>query len=433
MDMDSLKDDQPIIVEDEEEEDVAANNDAEKSQNHKLEQQKNKAETKVAFLIAQPPYLNVTQLTELLVTSLKLELSHLLSSHNFGSSLPTKLKELPSKFIELTGEVKELKKNVQDLEIEMLGDLKEIPNKLDTFTSTVTKIKTLVALPSLLNKVTEALKKFARVIESALKKARDHDVPSACLAGTYPAIGEKNTKHITISYPPKSSSQPRGKLIEKYKGKEAMSSKDVKRIKEQKRIEESVKAYVAKQEVEARKKEWIDLFGVDVVTKYYKAKLQSDKYCDKMLNRRAQSRIIKCDVLTRKGPITLKVYREDSTDKVIPNFKTSDLHLDEWREVVKACPKRKGIDQDPLDKLNDLERKKMKHADDIPDLFGSITKFKSYVQYGDYLVETVLNESILGPRLDDHARTFSSLLLAEVNKRNLNPLKQMRTIEQQRQ
>ncbi|GJV06776.1 hypothetical protein Tco_1344432 [Tanacetum coccineum] len=148
-----------------------------------------------------------------------------------------------------------------------------------------------------------------------------------------------------------------------------------------------------------------------------------------MLNRRAQSRIINCDVLTKKGPITLKVYREDGTDK------------------------------DPLDKLNDLARKKRKHADDIHDLFKSTTKFKSYVQYGDHLVGTVLNEPILGmflfnsfhrhdfvtiedfedfPNkmlytvqeiifrlhqvlgLDDHARIFSSLLLVEVDKKNLN-------------
>ncbi|GKA03180.1 hypothetical protein Tco_0675961 [Tanacetum coccineum] len=37
------------------------------------------------------------------------------------------------------------------------------------------------------------------------------------------------------------------------------------------------------------------------------------------------------------------------------------------------------------------------------------------------------------PSLDDHAKTFSSLLLAEIDKRNLNPLKQMRVIEQLRQ
>ncbi|GKC67951.1 hypothetical protein Tco_1100549, partial [Tanacetum coccineum] len=70
----------------------------------------------------------------------------------------------------------------------------------------------------------------------------------------------------------------------------------------------------------------------------------------------------------------------------------------------------------------------------------STIKFKSYVQYGDHPVRTVLNKPILGmillqqgPGLDDHARTFSSLLLAEVDKRNLNSLKQMRTIEQQKQ
>ncbi|GKC36387.1 hypothetical protein Tco_1048771, partial [Tanacetum coccineum] len=92
---------------------------------------------------------------------------------------------------------------------------------------------------------------------------------------------------------------------------------------------------------------------------------------------------------------------EDSTSEVIPNFKASDLHLGEWREVVKACPNRTrkgwktiygqiqtrtdylhtteaelGInldiplsEQDPLDKLNDLVNKKRKHDDDIHDYF----------------------------------------------------------------
>ncbi|GKE55495.1 hypothetical protein Tco_1494680 [Tanacetum coccineum] len=105
------------------------------------------------------------KLTELLVKSLQPELSKLLSSHDFSISLPTKLKELPSKFNELTGEVKELKKHVHDLEIKLLEDLKEIPNKLQTFTSTV---KNLL----------------------------------------------------------KSSSQPEGELIKKDKGKESMSFKD---------------------------------------------------------------------------------------------------------------------------------------------------------------------------------------------------------------
>ncbi|GJQ98308.1 hypothetical protein Tco_0009447 [Tanacetum coccineum] len=165
-----------------------------------------------------------------------------------------------------------------------------------------------------------------------------------------------------------------------------------------------------------------------------------------MLNRRMQLRITNCDVLTRKRPITLKVYREDGIDEVIPDFKASDLHLNEWRE--------------------------RKHADDIHDYFRSTKKFKSSIKYEDHPARTVLNEPCIGmilfnsvqrqdyvtikdfgdfsnemlytvqeiffrlhqgPGLDDHARTFSSLLLVEVDKRNLNPLKQMRVIEQLRQ
>ncbi|GKE88386.1 hypothetical protein Tco_1565861, partial [Tanacetum coccineum] len=91
-------------------------------------------------------------------------------------------------------------------------------------------------------------------------------------------------------------------------------------------------------------------------------------------------------------------------------------------------------------KLNDLANKKRKHADDIHDYFKANKRLKSSVHYEDHLPGIVLNEPVLSmiirhyvPGLDDHARTFSSLLLAEVDKRNLNPLKQMRTIEQLRQ
>ncbi|GJV17597.1 hypothetical protein Tco_1362920 [Tanacetum coccineum] len=161
----------------------------------------------------------------------------------------------------------------------------------------------------------------------------------------------------------------------------------------------------------------------------------------KELKRRAKSRIINYDILTRKGPITFKVYREDDTSEIIPEFKASDLHLGEWREVVTACPNKKAelridldrplSDQNPLDRLNDLENKKRKLADDIHDFFRANKRPKSSVQYKDHPASIVLNEPVLG--LDDYARTFSSLLLAEIDKRNLNPLKQMRVIEQLRQ
>ncbi|GJR01960.1 hypothetical protein Tco_0524944 [Tanacetum coccineum] len=232
-------------------------------------------------------------------------------------------------------------------------------------------------------------------------------------------------------------------------------------INQQKKIKEEAKAEVAKRESEVRKEELVDLLGPQVVNK------------------------------------------EDGTSEVIPNFKASDLHISEWREVMNAYPNRTGKgwkiiydqirsrmdyihttkaelginldiplrEQDPFDKLNDLANKKRKHADDIHDYFKANKRLKSSVQYEDHLAGTMLNEHVLGmilfnsyhrkdfvtiedlkdfpntmlysvqeiffkrhqgPGLDDHARTFSSFLLAEVDKRNLNPLKQMRVIEQLR-
>ncbi|GJZ46062.1 hypothetical protein Tco_0593658 [Tanacetum coccineum] len=117
-------------------------------------------------------------------------------------------------------------------------------------------------------------------------------------------------------------------------------------------------------------------------------------------------------------------------------------------------------EQDPLDKLNDLAKKKRKNADDIHDYFRANKRLKSSVQYEDHPAGTVLNELVLGMilfnsfhrqdfitikdfgdysnkmlytvqeiffilhqglGLDDHVRTFNSLLLAKVDKRNLNP------------
>ncbi|GJX08270.1 hypothetical protein Tco_0196202 [Tanacetum coccineum] len=229
--------------------------------------------------------------------------------------------KLPLKLTELSGEIKELKQHVKDMEIKLLGDLKEIRTKLETFASTVSsltsqvvelkniqwelpaelqalpvlvssvqkQLKTLDSLPSLLNKVTEILNRFATVVENALG-AMTKDVPSAGQATALPAKGEKNT------------------------------TKDAKTNLQN---------------------ELVDLLGIDVVEQYHNKKLLFDKYCDKMLKKRKNSKIINCDVITQKGPISLKVYREDGTIKVIVNFKVSDLHLAKWREGVQACPDRK--------------------------------------------------------------------------------------------
>nr|GEV58821.1 hypothetical protein [Tanacetum cinerariifolium] len=75
------------------------------------------------------------------------------------------------------------------------------------------------------------------------------------------------------------------------------------------------------------KDELIDLLGKDALTQYYTKKLLFDKYYDKMLKRKKNPKITKSEVLTKKGHITLKIYKEDGSNEVISNLKVSDLHL----------------------------------------------------------------------------------------------------------
>ncbi|GKC75939.1 hypothetical protein Tco_1126713, partial [Tanacetum coccineum] len=219
------------------------------SQKEELEQSKVKAKAEVALMEAKPLYLDIHQLTELLVTSLKPKLSKLLTSHDYASCFPTKLKELSSKITGLSGEIKELKKHVRDMEIELHRDLKEIPTKLETFTSTIS---------SLSSQVNDTLNRFATMVENA-SGATSMNVPSAGKATASPVEGEKNTKDAKVNL----------------------------------------------------QKKLIDLVGIEVVEQYHIKKLLFDKYCEKMLKRKKSPKITNCEVLTKKGPITLKIYRKD--------------------------------------------------------------------------------------------------------------------------
>ncbi|GJZ32339.1 hypothetical protein Tco_0577775 [Tanacetum coccineum] len=398
--MDLGEDDEPIIIQDEDEKEVhAEKGNAEKTLNDKLVKENEQAKTEAAFLKAKPSFPNVEQLTELLIKSFKPKISKLLSSYDFSNSLPTELKELPSKFNNITGEIRELK-----------NPLKRSPQPEG-----------------------DLIKKDKGKIAMSSKDAEEKDTESdsddeANLTGSMvKSFKKKNLNKFDFV-------SERGDHIHLI----------AEQINEQKRIEESVKADLAKQEVELGREELVDLLGIDV-----------------------------------KGTITLKVYREDGTDEVIPNFMPSDLHLVEWRENLHKTEAELKIDfnkplgeQDPILKLNDLAKKKRKNADDIHDYFRSTKSYKSLVQYEDHPAGTVPNKPILGmilfnsfqrkdfvsiedfghftiemmynveetffrlhqgPGLDDHSRTFSSFLLAEFDKRNLNPLKQMRVIEQLRQ
>ncbi|GJW77688.1 hypothetical protein Tco_0139370, partial [Tanacetum coccineum] len=223
--------------------------------------------------VPPPPSLKSAQIQELMA---QFELSKLLASHNFASCLPTDLKELPSKFTKLSGEIKELKQYVKDMKIELPGDLKEILTKLETFTSTISSLTSQFA----------KLKNIQWELPTEFQAIPALDVPSAGQATASPAEGEKNTRDADTNL----------------------------------------------------KDELVDLLGKNVMTQYYTKKLLFDRYCDKMLKRKKIPKIKNFEVLTKKGPITLKIYREDGSDEVISNLKVSDLHSAEWREVIQACP-----------------------------------------------------------------------------------------------
>ncbi|GJR76222.1 hypothetical protein Tco_0088587 [Tanacetum coccineum] len=437
-----------------------------------MELEKNKAEAEAALLKAQPSFTNVEQLNELLVKSLKTEFSNILYAHDFSNSLPTELKDLPSKFNELTEEtITSLTSQVAELKSlqwELPAEFLSLPVQV---ASVQAKLKTLDALPGLLLNVTQALYKFAQVLNSSSSKAGDHSVPSAGQADTRPTKEEKDTNQATISHifqrranknaekdnlnknkpqtettpppnppvirttttkmqspslqpPLKSSSQHEGEHIKEDKGKKALSLEEAETESTDSDSDDETHVTGSMVEPSMRKK----LKKFDFITED---------------GRKAVSRITNYDVLTRKGTITLKVYREDGTSEIIPNYKASTR-----MDYIHTTKEELGINldiplskQDPLDKLNDLANKKRKHADDIHDYFKANKRLKSSVQYKDHLLGTMLNKPVLeiffrlhqGPGLDDHASTFSYLLLAEIDMRNMNPLKPMRLIEQLRQ
>ncbi|GJU55190.1 hypothetical protein Tco_1228904 [Tanacetum coccineum] len=239
-----------------------------------------------------------------------------------SKSLPTELKELPSKFNDLSREIKELKKYVEKLEVEILRDLKEIPSKLEKFTSTVSSLTTQVAE----------------------LKTLQWELPAKFLSipGQVSSIQAKGTESESDE-----EANLTGSMVESSKQKKLIFFDFVTeegehmhltahQIKEQKRLNETTKVEMANKQEEVVKEELIDLLFFEVVTSYYIAKLQ-------------------------KGPITLKVYREDGNDEVIPDFKAMCLHLTGMERAKLGIDFSKPlIEQEPLDKLNDLAKKEEK-------------------------------------------------------------------------
>nr|GEW16310.1 hypothetical protein [Tanacetum cinerariifolium] len=176
--LDSPKDNPVIIVDDSDEDEENKVHATKNSQKHKVELEKNIAKAEAAFLRAQPSFPNVGQLNELLVKSLQTEFSKILSAHDFSSSLPTELKDLPSKFNELTEESLQRLSQVAELKTlqwELLTEFVSLPVQV---ASVQAKLKILDALPCLLLSVTNALNMFAQVLDSDSSKDKDQSVPS---------------------------------------------------------------------------------------------------------------------------------------------------------------------------------------------------------------------------------------------------------------
>nr|GEW02284.1 hypothetical protein [Tanacetum cinerariifolium] len=283
-----------VLDESEKDEEVAKDKDT-KDTSEELKQ----AKAEVAPMKAKPSYPDINQLTKLLVTSLKPELSKLLASHDFASCLPTKLKELPSKITELSGEIKELKQHVRDMEIKLPGDLVEIPTKLETFTFTIStlssqkKLQTLDLLPSLLRKVTDTLNRFSTMVDNA-SGATSMNVPSAGQVTASPAEGEKNTKDAGTNL----------------------------------------------------KYELINLLGKDVVTQYYTKKLHFDKYNEFEGDNTliviqppcySASKAIYADTVFEFWASCKKSNKSSLTETVLNAFKSILFSADEVRKCLRLC------------------------------------------------------------------------------------------------
>ncbi|GJR42225.1 hypothetical protein Tco_1310328 [Tanacetum coccineum] len=277
------------------------------------EQQKAKAEAKVASLKARPSYPDINQLTNLLVTSLKPEFSKLLASHDFSSCLPNALKELSSKFTELSREIKELKKHVQDMEIELPVDLKEIPTKLETFTSTISSLSSQVAeLKNIqweLSAEFQDLPCLQDVVQACPDRKEKGWKTIYGLIKTRMEYLDQTEKELNIDFnKPLKEQDPLNELNELANKKRKRTSDFVVENASgatTKDVPSAGQATASPAEGEKNTKdaktnwqnELVDLLGIDVVEQYHKKKLLFDKYCDKMLKRRKSSKIINCDVI----------------------------------------------------------------------------------------------------------------------------------------
>ncbi|GJW45764.1 hypothetical protein Tco_0077410 [Tanacetum coccineum] len=181
-DLDSPEDDHIIVVDDSDKDEevdkdglhVTSNIETEDDSVPKSSSPRTKLKLKLLSLKLNPPFL-------MRDNSMKIKLP------GDSKEIPTKLEDFRKTVTSLTSQVTELK----TLQWELPADLLYVPTQVEMVQA---KLKTLDALPSLLNKVTNDLNQFAQAIAS--KKTEDTSIPSAGQASTQPAK-EKNTNQTT--------------------------------------------------------------------------------------------------------------------------------------------------------------------------------------------------------------------------------------------
>ncbi|GKB67470.1 hypothetical protein Tco_0928882 [Tanacetum coccineum] len=103
-----------------------------------------------------------------------------------------------------------------------------------------------------------------------------------------------------------------------------------------------------------------------------------------MLKRKKIPKITNCDALTKKGPITLKIYKEDGSEEVISNLKVSKDKIgsaDSNEQELKIELNKPLKEQDPLNELNELANKKRKRTSDLKDHLGQQRNTSHQVQH----------------------------------------------------
>nr|GEX26699.1 hypothetical protein [Tanacetum cinerariifolium] len=331
MGLESPEDDLPFIVQsDEEEKEVHAKPHAE------TKKEKVDVKVKVALLSAQPSFPNMKQLTELL--------------------------ELPSKFKEISREIRYLKSlnkkvvKMNNQKLEASNGLLALQVQVSSITAQLSKLEDLDALPSLLDKVTEVINRFATAITSASQTTDDTSVLSAGQVGTHPIEGKKNTQQATIIHLLKTTPRPKREQV-KNKANEAISYK------------------------EAEEKESESDSDTEI------------RLTDCMVESSKKKRLKKFSFVDEQGELFLMTKKEMKTQKKI-NQRMINLH--KTKEELKLDFVKPLGEQDPIIKLNDLAKKKRKHANDLHYYFRSTKRYKSPVKYEDHPAGTILNEQSLG-------------------------------------